>query len=90
MDCLATAERYRECPTGSRSVSNSCRLRIAAILSICAFLAACSAGPTEPLAASSTETMLTGNDAAQDRTGELRFLIMPPEALMGGMAEARR
>jgi len=43
-----------------------------------------------PRDASSTGTVLTGdaNAAEQNQTGELRFMIITPEALAGSVAQA--
>jgi hypothetical protein len=70
-------------------------LLMALVLAICgAVLAACAAAPTEPVTASTTGAALIGDGNAAPQqaisTGELRFVVIPPEALVGGMAEARR
>jgi len=95
MGALATAERYREFPGGSRLVLNSRALGIAVALAICsALLAACAAAPTEPMAASTTGMALAddGNalaqSLAQSQMGELRFMVVAPEALAGDMAQS--
>jgi len=91
MNALAKAERYREFPVGSRLVLNSCAFGIALALAICsALLAACAAAPTEPMAASTTGAALAddGNAPAQSQMGELRFMVVAPEVLAGGMAQA--
>ncbi len=91
MGALATAERYREFPGGSRLVLNSRALGIAVALAICsARLAACAAAPTEPMAASTTGAVLTddGNAPAQSQMGELRFMVVAAEALAGDMAQS--
>jgi hypothetical protein len=91
MNALAKAERYREFPVGSRLVVNSCALGIAVAFAICsALLGACAAGPTEPATASTTGAVLTDNvnAPAQNQAGELRFMVIAPEALAGGMAQA--
>ena len=90
MNALARAERYHEFPVGSRLVLNSRALGIAVALAICsALLAACAAAPTEPMAASTTGAALAddGNAPAQSQMGELRFMVVAPEAL-AGMAQA--
>ena len=90
MNALARAERYHEFPVGSRLVLNSRALGIAVALAICsALLAACAAAPTEPMA-STTGAALTadGNAPAQSQMGQLRFMVVAPEALTGGMAQA--
>ena len=90
MNALARAERYHEFPVGSHLVLNSRALGIAVALAICsALLAACAAAPTEPMA-STTDAALTddGNAPAQSQMGELRFMVVAPEALAGGMAQA--
>jgi hypothetical protein len=63
------------------------------VLSICgAFVAACAAAPAEPATASSIGATARENGyaVAPSQTGELRFVVVPPEALVGGMAEVRR
>ena len=86
MNALARAERYREFPVGSRLVTNSCALGMAVAVAICsALLGACAAGPTEPASAALTDD---GNAPAQSQMGELRFMVVAPEALTGGMAQA--
>ena len=86
------AERCHEYPAGSRLVSNSCALLAAIVLSIYgALLAACAAEPTTPAptvgAALTTDQSST---SAEDQHGELHLVVMPPDALIGGLAEARR
>ena len=91
MNALARAERYHEFPVGSRLVLHSRALGIAVALTICsALLAACVAAPTEPMAASTTGAALTDdvNAPAQNQAGELRFMVIAPETLAGGMARA--
>ena len=91
MNALARAERYREFPVGSRLVTNSCALGMAVAVAICsALLGACAAGPTAPATASTTGAALAedGNAPAQSQMGELRFMVVAPEALTGGMAQA--
>jgi hypothetical protein len=91
MNALAKVERYREFPVGSRLVTNSCALGMAVAVAICsALLGACAAGPNEPLTASTTGAALAddGNAPAQSQMGELRFMVVAPEALTGGMAQA--
>ena len=91
MNALATTERYREFSVGSRLVTNTGTLGIAIAFAICsALLGACAAGPTEPATASATGAALTddGNAPAQSQMGELRFMVVAPEALAGGMAQA--
>ena len=84
------AERYGEFPAGSRLVLNSRALGIAVALAICsALLAACAAAPTEPMASTRGATLTEdGNAPAQSQMGELRFMVVAPEALTGGMAQA--
>ena len=91
MNALAKVERYREFPVGSRLVANTGTLGIAIAFAICiALLGACAAGPTAPATASTTGAALTddGNAPAQSQMGELRFMVVAPEALTGGMAQA--
>jgi hypothetical protein len=91
MNALAKAERCREFPVGSRLVANSCALGIAVAFATCsALLGACAAGTTEPVTASTTDAALTddGNAPAQSQMGELRFMVVAPEAFAGGMAQA--
>ena len=90
MNALARAERYHEFPVGSRLVLNSRALGIAVALAICgALLGACAAGPTERPTAFTTGAALAddGNAPAQSQMGELRFMVVAPEAL-AGMAQA--
>ena len=88
MNALARAEGYHEFPVGSRLVLNSRALGIAVALAICsALLAACAAAPTEPMG-STTGATADGNAPAQSQMGQLRFLVVAPEALTGGMAQA--
>ena len=90
MNVMARAERYHEFPVGSRLALNSRALGIAVALAICsALLAACAAAPTEPMASTTGATLTEdGNAPAQSQMGELRFMVVAPEALTGGMAQA--
>jgi hypothetical protein len=86
MNALARAERYHEFPVGSRLALNSRALSIAVALAIfSALLAACA----EPMASTTGATLTEdGNAPAQSQMGELRFMVVAPEALTGGMAQA--
>ena len=90
MNALAKAERYREFPVGSRLVTNSCALGMAVAVAICsALLGACAAAPSEPMASTTGAALADdGNAPAQSQMGELRFMVVAPEVLAGGMAQA--
>jgi hypothetical protein len=90
MNALATTERYREFRVGSRLVTNSFALGMAVAVAICsALLGACAAGPNQPPTASTGATFADdGNALAESQMGELRFMVVAPEALAGGMAQA--
>ena len=64
------------------------RRRAMIVLGICGtLLAACVASPNNsPSGAAFSDSDLA---ASPNQTGELHLVLMPPDALMGGIAEAR-
>ena len=65
------------------------RKRSIIVIAICGtFLAACAAAPNRLNA----DTAVLDSDlgASPNQTGELHLVLMPPDALTGGIAEARR
>jgi hypothetical protein len=85
-------EFYRAFLAGWRLGSDSWVSFVAVLLMGGALLAACAAGPTGPVANSEIGPALANDSSAVALgpigTGELRFFVLPPDALVGAMARA--
>ena len=88
---LWDSEFCRAFLAGWRLVSDSWVSFVAVLLVGGALLAACAAGPTGPVANSEGPALANDTSAVAlgpIGTGELRFFVLPPDALVGGMARA--
>jgi hypothetical protein len=83
---------YRRAASALRLISDSWVFFILVLLVGGALLAACAAGPTGPVANSEIGPALANDGSAVAQgpisTGELRFFVLPPDALVGDMARA--
>jgi hypothetical protein len=84
------AERCREYPARFRLVSNG-RVFLVILLATCdTVLAACTAGWTTPASTDVARATDHGHSFGVAQQGELHLVLMPPDVLIGDLAEARR
>jgi hypothetical protein len=89
---LWQTEYWQVFQVGLRSVSHGWAMFMFILVVGGALLAACAAGPTGPVANSKINPAYADDGSAVAQvpisTGELRFFVMPADALVGGMARA--